>query len=59
VITDPARPPVRLQRHVPNSIATVHCMLVAAIAVCRMSRIFLWMTQECLHLLQGMPIVQS
>jgi len=32
VVTNPAAPPLRPQRHVPNSIATVHCAIVVAIA---------------------------
>jgi SRSO17 transposase len=32
VVTNPAAPPLRPQRHVPNSIATVHCTIVVAIA---------------------------
>ena len=32
VVTDPAAPPLRPQRHIPNSIATVHCAMVVAIA---------------------------
>src|SRR5205085_7733374 len=31
-VTDPAAPPIRPQRHVPNSIATLHRRLVVAIA---------------------------
>jgi non-ribosomal peptide synthetase component F len=29
---DPAAPPIRPQRHVPNSIATVHQILIVALA---------------------------
>jgi hypothetical protein len=32
MVTDPAAPLLRPQRHVPNSIATVHCRIVVAIA---------------------------
>jgi hypothetical protein len=32
VVTDPAAPPLRPQRHIPNSIATIHCAMVVAIA---------------------------
>jgi SRSO17 transposase len=31
-VTDPAAPPIRPQRHVPNSIATVHRRLIVALA---------------------------
>ena len=31
-VTDPAAPPIRPQRHVPNSIATMHRILIVAIA---------------------------
>jgi bifunctional non-homologous end joining protein LigD len=31
-VTDPAAPPLRPQRHIPNSIATVHCRIAVAIA---------------------------
>jgi hypothetical protein len=30
VVTDSAAPPLRPQRHIPNSIATVHCAMVVA-----------------------------
>ncbi len=32
IVTDPAAPPIRPQRHVPNSIATLHHQLIVAIA---------------------------
>ena len=32
IVTDPAAPPIRPQRHVPNSIATLHQRLIVAIA---------------------------
>jgi hypothetical protein len=32
VVTDPAAPPIRPQRHVPNSIATIRRFLAVAIA---------------------------
>src|SRR6202521_4969860 len=32
VVTDPAAPPIRPQRHVPNSLATLHQRLIVAIA---------------------------
>jgi hypothetical protein len=32
VVTDPAAPPIRPERHTPNSIATVHRMLIVGIA---------------------------
>jgi len=32
VVTDPAAPPIRVQRHVPDSIATLHRLLVVAVA---------------------------
>src|SRR6516165_7506688 len=32
VVTDPAAPPIRPQRHVPNSIATIRRLLAVAIA---------------------------
>ena len=32
IVTDPAAPPIRPQRHVPNSIATLHQYLIVAIA---------------------------
>jgi SRSO17 transposase len=31
VVTDPAAPPIRPQRHVPNSIATIHRLIIVAI----------------------------
>ncbi len=31
VVTDPAAPPIRPERHIPNSIATVHRMLIVEI----------------------------
>ena len=32
IVTDPAAPPIRPERHVPNSIATLHQYLIVAIA---------------------------
>ena len=49
LVTDPAAPPIRPQRHVPNSIATIHRLLAVAIAAT---------LQRCQCCIRRMPLNQ-